>query len=299
MSAPLTPWPAILDADAEEAVGPMCATVEFPDSICFTMASALLIGIAYAWLARWATRLLRRRCPMPSTLPVDESISGPPESPGWIPAFVSTRPVSCSEPPASSLAVIVWRSATILPAAVVSLPVPPALPIAVTASAGARLRRVAELHRLQVRRALQLQHGDVVGHVVAEHRRGVGAVRRRVDDLDRRRALDHVIVRQHDAVGREGHPRPCRGRVLVREVRVDDENAGGVVLRRRAGALRQQQRRNGARARGRSRTDESPRSHLPSIGAAESEDRVRIGTQAPERCRERDSNPHGPRATRF
>ena len=85
----------------------MCATVEFPASICLAIATALLIGIANACVARpCEAKLLDAAVSMPSTRPA-ALISGPPESPGWIGAFVSSKPVSCSELPSSSLAVIV------------------------------------------------------------------------------------------------------------------------------------------------------------------------------------------------
>ncbi len=62
--------------------------------------------------------------------------SGPPESPAWMLAFVSSRPVSCSEEPEdSSDAVIDWLSAVIVPGATDGVPpTPPALPSAVTLS---------------------------------------------------------------------------------------------------------------------------------------------------------------------
>ena len=64
-----------------------------------------------------------------------EFTSGPPESPGWMSAFDSISPESCSElPEDSSEAVIDWFSATTEPAATEGVPpTPPALPSAVTA----------------------------------------------------------------------------------------------------------------------------------------------------------------------
>ena len=59
--------------------------------------------------------------------------SGPPESPGSIPAFVSTRLVSVSLPPWSSLATICLWSPVTTPVATVTPPRPPALPRATTA----------------------------------------------------------------------------------------------------------------------------------------------------------------------
>ena len=70
---------------------------------------------------------------MPITLP-DASTSGPPESPGCTPAFVSIRPVSRSEV-SPSLAVIDRPSPVTVPVAAIGAPpAPPALPSAVTAS---------------------------------------------------------------------------------------------------------------------------------------------------------------------
>ena len=68
---------------------------------------------------------------MPTTRP-RLLTSGPPESPGSTPAFVSISPVSCSEPPASSEAVIDLPRPVTVPVAEAMLPVPPALPRAVT-----------------------------------------------------------------------------------------------------------------------------------------------------------------------
>ena len=67
---------------------------------------------------------------MPITFPPD--ISGPPESPGWSPASVSIRPDSRSAPPWSSPTSIDLPSPVIRPWAEARLPVPPALPTAVT-----------------------------------------------------------------------------------------------------------------------------------------------------------------------
>ena len=72
---------------------------------------------------------------MPMTW-ADEFTSEPPESPGWMSALVSMRPVRFSElPPLSSLAVIDWLRATTDPPALLGVPpVPPALPTPTTAS---------------------------------------------------------------------------------------------------------------------------------------------------------------------
>ena len=72
---------------------------------------------------------------MPMTCPAGLT-SGPPESPGWMLAFVSSMPLSCSdELPSSSLAVIDWFRAVIVPAATDGVPpLPPALPSATTCS---------------------------------------------------------------------------------------------------------------------------------------------------------------------
>src|ERR1700712_2633728 len=62
--------------------------------------------------------------------------SGPPESPAWIGALLSIRPVRFSGfDPFSSLAVIDWLSAVTEPVAELGVPpTPPALPTAVTTS---------------------------------------------------------------------------------------------------------------------------------------------------------------------
>ena len=71
---------------------------------------------------------------MPTILPA-ESYSGPPESPGSMPAFVSMRPCSDSEATVSSASVVMlWLSAVTVPAAARSFSPPSALPTPVTAS---------------------------------------------------------------------------------------------------------------------------------------------------------------------
>ena len=69
---------------------------------------------------------------MPTIFP-DELSSGPPESPGSRVVFVSINPLRCSLPPWSSLTVIACETPVTSPEAEVSVPVPFALPIAVTA----------------------------------------------------------------------------------------------------------------------------------------------------------------------
>ena len=81
---------------------------------------------------------------MPTTLPALSS-SGPPESPGWTPAFVSIRPVSCSELPCSSLATIDLLRPVTVPRADVRFPVPPAFPTARTTSPTAALEELTEI----------------------------------------------------------------------------------------------------------------------------------------------------------
>ena len=70
---------------------------------------------------------------MPTTSPEVLS-SGPPESPGWMPALVWIRPCSCSALPASSSdAVMVLPVAVTLPVATDGVPpLPRALPTATT-----------------------------------------------------------------------------------------------------------------------------------------------------------------------
>ena len=93
-----------------------------------------MIGIAYASLPPDSSaKPAAAAVSMPMTSPF-ESTSGPPESPGWMPAFVSSSPVSRSEL-LPSLAVIDLPRPVIVPVAAIGAPpAPPALPSAVTAS---------------------------------------------------------------------------------------------------------------------------------------------------------------------
>ena len=76
---------------------------------------------------------------MPITLPVLSTI-GPPESPGWSAASVSIRPVSFSELPESSRAVIDLPRPVMWPGEELGVPpTPPALPCVVTSCPTSRL----------------------------------------------------------------------------------------------------------------------------------------------------------------
>ena len=102
---------------------------------------AWLIGMANAWVAGCCDcvpnavveMLLEAAVFMPTTSPWVLT-SGPPESPGWMPALVWIRPWSRSALPAdSSEAVMVLPVAVTLPVATDGVPpLPPALPSATT-----------------------------------------------------------------------------------------------------------------------------------------------------------------------
>ena len=98
--------------------------VALPFSMAFATAIAALMGIEYAWVAgvaelpnEYPPPLELAAVSMPTTLPVSVT-SGPPESPGWMGAFVSMSPESFSEPErfSSLCAVIDWFFATTVPA---------------------------------------------------------------------------------------------------------------------------------------------------------------------------------------
>ena len=92
-------------------------TVEdpLPASIWWAMDSAVLIGMAKPWLPcdwplYWNVVPREAAVSMPSTWP-EVFTSAPPESPGWMSAFVSMSPLSCSLVPSpESCAVIDWLS---------------------------------------------------------------------------------------------------------------------------------------------------------------------------------------------
>ena len=70
---------------------------------------------------------------------------------------------------------------------------------------------------VQPGRALQLEHRDVVGLVVADDLRRVGLAVADVGDLDRRGAVDHVVVGQHLTGRGQDHPGAGRLGALVAE----------------------------------------------------------------------------------
>ena len=113
---------------------------------------------------------------MPMTCPAVLT-SGPPESPGWMPALWWMSPVSCSggaRP--SSEAVIDAPRPAMWPVATAGVPpLPSALPSATTFWPAGGAGGVAQGHRLQAGCALQLEHGDVVAVVVADDLGLVGA----------------------------------------------------------------------------------------------------------------------------
>src|SRR5579875_4210222 len=144
--------PAILTP--RKAVAPMCTVDEaWPASIWRAMDRAVLIGIEYPCVVPgWPepAPLSPKLFPLnglPNWNPEEAAVStpitspwsftsGPPESPGWMFAFVSISPVSCSDvPELSSDAVIDWLSAVTVPGATDGVPpTPPALPRATTLS---------------------------------------------------------------------------------------------------------------------------------------------------------------------
>jgi hypothetical protein len=117
------------------AVAPIWTVADtFPEEIARAIVSAFAIGMAYASVAETSWKPNpddAAAVSMPTTSPWLLT-SRPPESPGSIPAFVSISPVSCSAPPCSSEAVIVLPRPVTVPAAELMLPLPPALPRAVT-----------------------------------------------------------------------------------------------------------------------------------------------------------------------
>src|SRR6202167_3404984 len=89
---------------------------------------------------------------------------------------------------------------------------------------------VAELHGLKAGGALQLQHGDVLGLVVADDLGLVGLAVADIGHLDRGCALDHVVVRQDLAVRGQHQPGAQRLGLLVAE-RGGHIDEGGIHLR--------------------------------------------------------------------
>ena len=161
----------------------------FPASIWRAMDRAVLIGMAKPWLPwdwplNWNEKPAEAAVSTPRTWP-EVLTSAPPESPGWMSALVSMRPLSCSDVPSPwSLAVIDWLSAvTVPPAALGVPPVPPALPTPTTSSPTEALRG-GEGRGLEPRGVLQLEHGDVLGAVVAHHAGRVGLLVAHVGDAD-------------------------------------------------------------------------------------------------------------------
>ena len=128
--------------------------------------------------------------------------NGPPESPGWIGALISMSPVRLSAfAPPLSLAVIDWSSAVIEPPAVLGRSARAAC-VADPDDGLADCRRlVGGVHGLQTTRTLELEHGDVRGAVVADHRGRVGLAVADVGDADAGRPVDDVVVGQ-DLTGR-------------------------------------------------------------------------------------------------
>ena len=91
--------------------------------------------------------------------------------------------------------------------------------------ADGHVRRVAEGRGLQARGVVQLQDRDVLRPVVSDDAGGVGLVVADVGHADARRAVDHVVVGQDHAVGREHDARAGGLLLLVAERRVDVDQA--------------------------------------------------------------------------
>ena len=110
-----------------------------PDVMRCAIESAFWIGMAYASPAlppenenRGSSR--EAATSMPTTRP-DALASGPPESPGWMPASTWMRPSRVSLEPSVSDATMRWSSAVTRPGAIDGAPpFPPALPSPTTAS---------------------------------------------------------------------------------------------------------------------------------------------------------------------
>src|SRR5215471_7055315 len=150
----LSCWPVGAISTPRKAVVPMWTVAEaWPLSIWLAMDSAVLIGIANAWVVVCWPEFDDPLSPNPPngsleppepdeaavSTPITwpcEFTSGPPESPAWMSAFVSIKPDSRSdELEPSSDAVIDWLSAVTAPAATDGVPpTPPALPMPTTLS---------------------------------------------------------------------------------------------------------------------------------------------------------------------
>ena len=187
---------------------------------------------------------------MPMTWPC-EFTSGPPESPASMLAFVSISPVSCSdEPEPSSVAVIAWLSAVTAPGATAGVPpVPPALPSATTLSPTLTVEESPVDAVVSPDAPESWQHRDVLRLVIAHHGRLVGLAVADVGDADRGGAVDHVVVGEDLAVGRQHDAGALRGRLLIAE-RGGDVDDGRVDP---AGDLRGGQHVLRGRRRGRPR----------------------------------------------
>ena len=85
--------------------------------------------------------------------------------------------------------------------------------------------------RPEARGVDELEHGDVVAHVVADDARSVPVRRPWDDNGDRCRTFDDVIVGQHLAGRGEHHPGAGRFTALVAELRVDHDDTGADQLR--------------------------------------------------------------------
>ena len=161
---------------------------------------------------------------IPITAP-ELSTSGPPESPGWIAALVWIKPESCSLAPPTRRRRDRLVEPVIQPPALDG--VPPVPPRCRPRRRRRRRRALEESPSLAVpdRWRLELENGEIVARVLAEHGRGVPLAVPDVGGGDLRRPVDHVIVREHLAVRADDDAGARAGRALVAEVRVDVDEA--------------------------------------------------------------------------
>ena len=142
-------------------------------------------------------------------------------------AFVSISPCNVSAAaPDSAWVVIVWLSAVTVPGdARGRSAIAARIADAGDGVADNNLGRVGKCCGVKVRSAGQLQDCDVIGRVGADDRRGVLLAGGNDRHRDARGTLDHVIVGEDLAVGREHHPGAGSLCALVPQDRVDVDDA--------------------------------------------------------------------------
>ena len=191
----------------------------------------MLIGMAKPWFPwfwpfDWKENPAEAAVSTPMTWP-EVLTSAPPESPAWMFAFVSIRPLSCSLVPSpwslSGDRLVECRDRPAGRAGCAAGPAGVADADDVLAHRDAG--RVGEVGRLETRGVVELEHGDVAGAVVADDARGVGLLVADVGDADARRAVDDVVVGEDLAIGRHHDAGARRLLLLVAERRVDVDQA--------------------------------------------------------------------------